>query len=352
MSISFKVEDVEMGTRVLEQYTTVQELCTHILSNKSPTFEANSKSDKLLTCGTFNSFAYAAETAYSKHYPLTISPDHIWLLLLQGVSNHINLNAETLKSRLVTSKDVVDLLVNRDHFVRGNPDNDWQGVMAEFIDQMGEHLTEKAKDKLIASFSTTGVVEQCAFNMTLMTAMQSFFTYTTSTMCGIPEITLEGEASDWERIRSNANFFEELDLEWWTKYLFPILDEFVEAANGNANSNFWKSFYKTSGGSGGPWINGQIRNLFPYLKEPPYRDKPDAPDLAKNQHLGAGLAQGIFSCGPKMEELPSGLSKVPMVWNYYGNELQMELVSGFVGYTQDSENKSVKANLGWAMAYK
>ena len=34
------------------------------------------------------------QTAFSRHYPLTLSPDSIWLAIAQGFSHHIAENAE------------------------------------------------------------------------------------------------------------------------------------------------------------------------------------------------------------------------------------------------------------------
>jgi hypothetical protein len=42
----------------------------------------------------------AVQTAFSQHYPLTISPDAIWLVIAQGFSHHIAENAEALRHRV------------------------------------------------------------------------------------------------------------------------------------------------------------------------------------------------------------------------------------------------------------
>ena len=41
-------------------------------------------------------------------------------------------------------------------------------------------------------FSTTGPVERAVMDLVWLDAMQSFFTYQLRSLCGIPEITLEG----------------------------------------------------------------------------------------------------------------------------------------------------------------
>ena len=47
-----------------------------------------------------------------------------------------------------------------------------------------------------------------------------------------------------------AGELKKYDLDWWLKSLLPALDQFVLAAEGNPDLNFWKALcYKRSGGS-------------------------------------------------------------------------------------------------------
>src|SRR3990167_3003491 len=62
-----------------------------MVKSKIPTYEAK-------TSGFFE----AVYHAYFNHLPLKLSPDHIWLTILQGVAFHINNNSEVLRSQ--TSK--------------------------------------------------------------------------------------------------------------------------------------------------------------------------------------------------------------------------------------------------------
>src|SRR3712207_455320 len=43
----------------------------------------------------------AVHCAFSEHRPLVLSPDVVWLTIAQGFTQHIRLNAETFRSRLV-----------------------------------------------------------------------------------------------------------------------------------------------------------------------------------------------------------------------------------------------------------
>ena len=46
-------------------------------------------------------FVSAVNIAYAQHYPLVLSPDTIWMCVTQGLSQHINTNAEKLRNMFV-----------------------------------------------------------------------------------------------------------------------------------------------------------------------------------------------------------------------------------------------------------
>lgn len=43
----------------------------------------------------------AVHTAFAEHYPLVLPPDDVWLCLAQGFAQHVEANAEALRSRFV-----------------------------------------------------------------------------------------------------------------------------------------------------------------------------------------------------------------------------------------------------------
>ena len=77
-----------------------------------------------------------------------------------------------------------------------------------------------------------------------MGAVQSYFSYELLTLCGIPEITLEGTVDDWRSIRRRAQVLEEYELSWWLAGLIPVLDELVATATGRVDTAFWSSLFK------------------------------------------------------------------------------------------------------------
>ena len=66
-------------------------------------------------------------------------------------------------------------------------------------------------------------MERAAAQVVLMNTLKAYFSYQLVTMCGIPEVTLEGTVDDWKKLRDKALALAWYDLEWWTKALKPVL---------------------------------------------------------------------------------------------------------------------------------
>lgn len=163
-------------------------------------------------------------------------------------------------------------------------------------------------------------------------------------MCGIPEITLEGTVDDWRLIRARIERLDEYDAKPWREALAPILDHFVLAAEGRADRMHWQSFYKWKSASGGPYVNGWINVLLPYLLDDEGRLHPNRDVERWNNGLSAR-----FGGGPTTDALPSGMSHVPFLWKYLPSEYRMELCGGFVGVSQDPRSLALRPELGWAV---
>lgn len=329
--ITFKVDSVKQGTLDTD-YTK------YMRSDDKQTIkglvgngvEASSLSESSFIYPTHN-LVGSINTAYDHHLPLILSPDMLWLTISQGLSTHITNNAEQLRPQFVNFEGKKELIVEEDSFVKGSPDNNWPHMFGQFSSQLAGYIGKK-RDLIVNSFSTTGPVELAASEIVLMEAMSKYFDYTCRTMCGIPEITLLGTPQDWQDVLTRVRNISEFDLSWWTSKLEPIVQEFVNASQGNANTSFWKNIYKKSGGSGGPFISGWITQLFPYLNDG------QATFTRRNEFTDKGY-------GYTTDAFPVGMAKVPFKWEYYTQEFKMELAAGFTGF--QLEEGAVKPQIGW-----
>jgi hypothetical protein len=219
----------------------------------------------------FHSLIAAAHLAYQHHYPLVLSPDAVWLTIAQGLANHVNNNAEKLRSHFVPHQGKVDIQVQRNDFVKGSPENPWAEVWPQFSAEIKKVIGPDSHALIVSDFSTTRPMERAASEVVLMDCVQSYFSYEFDTLCGIPEVTLQGTVEDWEKIHQRVGRFEQFDLKWWTDDLLQITGEFVAAAKGRTNTIFWKAIYKQEDESGGPYTAGWLVRLLPYLKQRDYK---------------------------------------------------------------------------------
>ena len=272
-----------------------------------------------------------AHEAFSNHRHMVLSPDAVWLTIERGLAIHITENAEELRPHFVDFKGKQTIGIRRDSFIRGGK-NDWKECFDEFSEKIGDVIGKK-KDLIVGSFSTTGTLERVSSEIVLMDAMSKYFSYLRKTLCSIPLVTLEGKVEDWESIRDRAQAFSEFGLSWWTDHLLPVLDQLVLTAKGQMDLDFWRSWYKENGGSGGPFINGYIQKFYPYLGRTIFTR-----NTFEYSRWG----------GITLDKFPLGFSKVPFVWNYYDTNLPMEFVGGIIGVSQN-ENGFIQNAFGWAV---
>jgi hypothetical protein len=305
----------------------------------------------------FHPVMAALHNAYHGHRPLCLSPDMIWLMICQGLANHINVHSEKLRPLLVKHQGKLKITVRRDDFTKGSNNNPWTEVFSEFSATIRKHIGEKTHDLIMPDFSTTGLVEKAATEIVLMDAVQSYFEYECHTMCGIPRIKLEGTLDDWQVLLNRTKDLARFELEWWINPLLPILKQFIAAVQGNPDQNFWQSIYKMDNESGGPYITGWITAFFPYLKDwETQKATRQNESLIKDEEALRKLLYPFAIDNPRAswtglttEKFPSGLSTSPFVWEYYEQAYEMEFLGGFVGIRQNSDDFFLRPEIGWAV---
>lgn len=332
---------------------------------KGPLEASSEPSGRLVAGVRLHPFVDAVHRAFYDHRPLVLTPDSVWLLVAQGFADHVNANAQMLRPGLVKHAGRLQLQVRRDDFVSGPSLNPWKEVFDAFTSQIRDHLGADTHELLLPGFSTTTETSMAAAQIVLMESVQAYFSFLLETMCGIPEIILEGTARDWEGVAARARSLERFELRWWTRVLVPILEEFVAAAHAKPNVAFWRGMYKREQMSGGPYVDGWINAFFPYLLGdgvggPRTRnrifghDGINAPtfwrdDERKEGRQGAvGLAARVFDTATTAR-LPTGLAKCPFTWKYLLQAIPMEFVGGFVGVRQCTKTLRLRPEIGWAV---
>merc|ERR1719295_2251096 len=308
---------------------------------------------------TICSFIEASVTAWSNHYPIRFKPEHIWLLILQGVAVHVDQNAEKLRKKYVNHEGKKTLTVRRDGFVLGSDKNDWEGVIEEFVEQIDANTVKDTVQLFDCDFSGSTMMEKICTKVTIMDICKNYFGYMMRTLCGFPQITLDGTKEDWIRLKQKASALlkDKVDKEFgsrWGSALLPLLDRFIGAFDGEIDGLFWNSMIKRGGtfGSGSySFFSGWFNILFPFMGNTS-KNRYCVPYAMENESIKLGLTgwrQGRI--GGDVNDYPTGLAKAPVSWDYHGKELNLQFVAGFIGYQQDAKSLEICPNLGWCIVH-
>ena len=277
---------------------------------------------------------------FAEHRPLVLSPDMVWLVIAQGFSHYVDEHAEQMRDKLVNHDGKLSLVVEADEdLLTSNPD--WVDIFNGFDKQITDNTKGDIAQTITADFTTTGATERIASQITLMDVMKEYFEYIVVYMsCGIPNITLEGTPEDWQKVHDKTMALSKYDMEWWTKDLDPILQEFVNASKGKPNQKFWQDMVmkmtpeRLRGGGCSmekpTQLDGWFLKLFPFDKD------------------GKRIPETI----PHNKKMLSEMVNVPFRYIFIHSdgsttETPMELYAGFVGVKEDTLTWALTPQIGW-----
>ena len=310
--------------------------------------EASSAEGLELLAGVcFHPLVAAVHFAYSEHRPLTLSPDIIWSTIVQGFAQHVARHDEELRSRLVAHPGKARIVVETD-FSTG-----WEDAIEAFAGGLRASVGDELCDLIEPAFSTTGALELTVGRILLLDALQPYHHYELGSICGIPEVTLEGSVADWAEIRRRVGLLRRYDLGWWVDALAPICEQLEWSARGQPVTRFWRGIYKLKEAYGGGIMNGWLADLFPYLQDHSGRLSVRSHRFLSVEPGETGLRARVKKSGVRVSArtLPSGLSSVPVKLHAPGGEKlgDMVVLGGFVGVAQDPQTLALRPQLGWAL---
>lgn len=288
----------------------------------------------------FHPFFWGMYHAYADHRPFALSPDMMWLLICQGFANHVNNNAEKLRSMFVNFSGKTTLLVQSNSITLDNPDSPWQEIFPEFSRQISNYTGKELTDALTADFSTTTPTTKIASQITALYAMKSYFDFIVLYIgCGIPQVTLEGTPADWQKVLDKTEALRKYQLDWWVDKMEPILKKIIKASKGEKDKEFWQTMFKYHSikrYGAKNIIDGWMVKFFPYTKN------------------GHRLGLDSLSSG---SDLPDEVVKVNLKYiatDGTGNTVTtpLELWAGFMGLKQSKNNFNLRPEIGWMIRKK
>ncbi|MEL6253315.1 MAG: DUF4419 domain-containing protein [Bacteroidota bacterium] len=331
-SLTFQVEKLTRPRKLLPEIPYEE-----VLHGFSKDIHSTPSGPKKLVDFGGHPFLGTLYSAYADHRPIILSPDMIWLLILQGFSRHINYNTTMMAELLGFKKEKVKLKLEYPAtFLEGGYEV-WEEAVLDFEEELRKHVGDTFLNKLLPDFSTTGHKEYIAGMVSVMNSLKPFFTYLIEVIsCGIPAISLEGTQKDWIALKAKILDLKKYELDWWLSDLEAILDQFISAFNNKVDKDFWRNMFKIHKPQmcGDPEkIDGWITHFFPY-------------DRFGRRRAGEFIRD--------INDLPEEVLKVDFIFRikYPGQakDYPMQLISGFVGAEQKAEDFSLRPHISWMVA--
>ena len=277
--------------------------------------------------------------AYANHQSVVLTPDMIWILITQGFSNYVNAHSEEMRPLLVNHEGKKELVVSTKEDMLSKKAN-WPKLVGDFTSKINENTKGDIANIITADFTTTSPVERVASQITLMETMKSYFEYVVMRLsCGIPSITLKGTPEDWQSVLDKTRKLEAYGISKWLKELEPILTEFVHAAEGTPNQEFWQDIVKKhrikkfrGGGCSDEMptqLDGWLLKFFPNEDGVTKDHVPYTKDMPAEQ-TRVGFKYRILKPDGTIEK-----------------EIPLELRAGFVGAVEDTQTNTLTPKIGW-----
>ena len=280
--------------------------------------------------------------AYADHHPLVLSPDIVWLIISQGVSRYVNAHTEEMRDLLVFHEGQMELVVNSNNDVL-SPSGDWERLLNDFSTCIARNTKGELADLMTADFTTTGITERIASQVSLMDVVKKYFIYTNiAAGCGIPSITLEGTPKDWQKVLDKVRSLKKYHLEEWASDLEVILKEFVEASKGNANKKFWQNIVKKRRADQLKSEKGCLPSInSTYLDGWFLKFFPNALGETRDSVMwDVDMPQEMVSVGFR-HVLTDPDTGEPL------DTIPMQLWAGFVGIEEDAKTRALTPKIGW-----
>lgn len=336
-----------------------------------------------------NGFVETLVSAYNQHLCLIIRPDDVWAAILVQFNFFVNANSDKLRSHFVAHEEKKTLVV----VAAGSRYTvDFGEMSVEMTQKIHENVVDPSlRDWILPTFSTTTANDTVIFAVLMMATMKKYFKYVFQLRCGLPQVTLEGEKSDWEAILGRLEKLKEYGLETtaWYHLLKPVISKFVSAfddPNGRDNLEFWTRVCHRDGGGSGPtylggwvtafcvfdedgkWIGPQLNhNALPngdpaslsaedffkiYTKETRFR----------NQRQAALVLDGSPYHLVDSQKIPSGFTEVDVLVDDNGQLFPSMMTVGLIGMqvcssgdqkrSATGERDTVKPIAGWWLFVK
>ena len=291
--------------------------------------------------------------AYVKHIPICITPDILWMLIIQGFSRHIDLNSEKLRYKLVQFDGKKVLTVDGDEdSIDDITEKGWEKKFNEFVEKIRKNTGDHMINLLTPCFSTTTQTIQVASQIAIMSAFKSYFKFVGMYGgCGFPYIKLQGTLSDYMQLKLKIKGLMGFEIDDWIKELIIIVDKIIETKKGKIDKKFWANILKNvdviEPDSGDltkiTKINGWLPNFYPYTRI--------IERTSEKLERRFNFNQPLYI--EEIKKFPEELIEVPMTMiNKQSLEkTELSVKTGILGMIQEKDG-TAKVEIGWFITNK
>jgi len=283
----------------------------------------------------------ALHQGYAAHVAFSLRPDTLWYFIIHEVAEYVRQHTDESAGLFTETPGQKQKIVVRDDSLCYDAPSDWMGSINLVRDPLRDKITDRTMQLFLPRFTTSTIEDETALLVALMDVVSPYYEFEWMTRCGVPQIRLEGEAADWQKLYADAGSLLTAfpGLHDYRNDLLPVLQTIADTASGaTPNEEFWRSIYKYETGSGGPYVTGWITAFFAYTQT-------NQGATLKDRFNWRSLMSGWG--GYKTNQFPSHVSKVPFVWDYFGTRYDMAFAAGITGVDYDDDFLSPR--LGFAV---
>ncbi|KAM9993924.1 hypothetical protein ACTFIZ_011885 [Dictyostelium cf. discoideum] len=301
-----------------------------------------------------NSFVYSAWESYNNHHHLILRPDNIWMAILTQLSFYINKNSEELREKFVDFNNKKELIVQTKYPILEAP---FDELTIEMSNQIQSNIKDPSiKDLIIPNFTTTTESDKVVFSIALMSTMKNYFKFVFKSYCGLSEVTLLGEINDWINLKERVEKLIQFDnkdgeIKKWLVYLLPVIDKFIESANGNPDTTWWNQIVNYKQQSGGSILTGWLATFCVFDNDGKYNDgKYDDDEYIES--YGGEKNEDFPWPRVKADLIAKGFVSCPVLLKDIEKEYNSTIYSGHFGSKIFDNNSKLIPSLDWFIIAK
>ena len=326
-------------------------------------------------------------TAFLEHYPVIVSPDILWMLILEGFNRHVSLNSKKLKSKFVKKNDDKIVIVQQpkgDKSINKVSAQRQGDIFTEFIQQSKEYIDGTVLHLFTPYFSTTTEDIEYSCQLSIMSIILPYVTFVKKFnsrgfcgACAFPYIKLQGTLQDYKQLKLKVEGLKGYLIDDWLKKISLIIDKIIETKKGNIDKKFWdnmitnkKRVYKDIMSKEVPdaheakkyekiEIFGWIFDFFPFKHDVIIRNIEDKDysklkyDFYDNNKTKFVEEEILVRNNIKIYEdsnfsiLPEEMIKIDATYKKKNSQIaKLGIKTGFLGYSIDEDN-AFKPEIGW-----